>query len=627
MNFRFKTKITVKIIFVIGLLLSGFGIYAQSAKKAEDLVVEAKKQLSAKNYQGTINICNQILTSDPGFKDAHLVLADVYSSLDSVNLEILHLNKAGEIGREWDVVFRLGEAYFKKENFSEALRYYNIYSDFKYIPEKRQFLLACKIASCKFSLNSVNNPDEYWPVISSDGKKLVFVRHSDGKNLTQDKAFLELVPDSVIWNVIKTKSDSVVIDNEGIQNLSSDSKIIFFTACNRAEGLGDCDIYFAKFENGKWGEPLNAGNPVNSSKWEAQPFFSPERNLLYFSSDRNGGKGKKDLWKAELTGFSEDGSPRWKEPVNLGSLINTSGNEISPFLFADKRKFYFASDGLPGLGGIDLFSADLDNMGNFVNVKNLGYPINTINDDDELTLSSICDTVYFSSARQTDRGMEIFAFNLDRGLAGSPIAYVKAKVTDAKTKKPVQTLVKVEYQPFKSDRFQTQETNENGETMLCLLLNRNYVLNVTQPGYLFTSKFVNESKANSVAEPAIVEIELQPIEIGAEVQLYNIYFETDSFRILPQSDQELQKLAVFLNNNVNLKIEIQGHTDSSGNAEHNRQLSERRAKSVADYLVDKGIKTARLKYSGYGDKVPIASNETPEGRMLNRRTTIKIIEK
>ena len=237
----------MKILFVICFLLSSYGIYAQSNKKAEDLLVDAKKQLSTKNYQGTIKICNQILSVDPQFKDAHLVLADVYNAIDSTNLEILHLNKAGEIGREWDVVFRLGEAYFKKEDFSEALRYYNIYSDYKYIPEKRQFLLACKIASCKFSMNSVNNPDEYWPVISSDGKKLVFVRHSDGKNLMQDKAFLELLPDSVMWDISKTKSDSVVIDNEGIQNLSSDSKIIFFTACNRAEGLGDCDIYFVKF--------------------------------------------------------------------------------------------------------------------------------------------------------------------------------------------------------------------------------------------------------------------------------------------------------------------------------------------------------------------------------------------
>jgi outer membrane protein OmpA-like peptidoglycan-associated protein len=158
-------------------------------------------------------------------------------------------------------------------------------------------------------------------------------------------------------------------------------------------------------------------------------------------------------------------------------------------------------------------------------------------------------------------------------------------------------------------------------------LNRNYVFTVSEPGYLFFSRFMNQGKANSVDEAYPLDIVLQPIEIGAEVQLYNIYFDTDSFRILPQSGSELQNLVTFLKNNSELKIEIQGHTDSSGNAENNKLLSERRAKSVVDYLTENGIKITRLKFGGYGDKVPISSNETAEGRMLNRRTTIKILEK
>jgi outer membrane protein OmpA-like peptidoglycan-associated protein len=138
---------------------------------------------------------------------------------------------------------------------------------------------------------------------------------------------------------------------------------------------------------------------------------------------------------------------------------------------------------------------------------------------------------------------------------------------------------------------------------------------------------LNQSKVNSLSEPQVLDIELEPIEVGAEVQLYNIYYETDSFRILPQSESELQNLVTFLKNNSVLKIEIQGHTDSSGNAEANQILSQRRAKSVVEYLTRNGINTNRLKFGGYGDKVPIASNETVEGRMLNRRTTIKILEK
>jgi outer membrane protein OmpA-like peptidoglycan-associated protein len=632
-----------KVLFILVLFLCSFEMNAQTGKKADDLYAEAKKQFSGKNYSGTIKICNQILSSDSEFKDAHLLLADVYNQLDSVNLEILHLNKAGEIGREWDVVFRLGEAYYKKGDYSEALRYYNIYSDYRYIPEKRQFLLACKMASCKFTIHSITNPDaysgqntggkinsagdEYWPVTSPDGKKVVFIRVSKDQNKQPNEKFYMALPDSAIWNITKPLNDTIVLDNEGVQALSADSKIMFFTACNRPDGLGGCDIYFIKFENGKWGVPLNAGSPLNTEYWEAQPSFSPESRLLYFSSDRIGGNGKKDIWKAELLGFSDSGLPRWKEPVNMGNTVNTKGDEISPFIYGNKHDFYFASDGHPGLGGIDLFSTEIDNLGNTANLKNLGYPINTRYDDVGLTLSYICDTTYFSSSRQTEKGLEIFAFNLDRGLATTPVAYVRVKVMDAKTKKPVQTPVKLETQPIKPDNFQMQNTDKGGETMFCLQLNRNYAFTISAPGYMYNSKFMNPGKINSISDPEVLDIELQPLEIGAEVQLYNIYFETDSFRILSQSEPELQNLVLFLKTNSDLKIEIQGHTDSSGNAENNKQLSERRAKSVVDYLVKNGITLTRLKFGGYGDKVPIANNETPEGRMLNRRTTIKILEK
>jgi outer membrane protein OmpA-like peptidoglycan-associated protein len=639
---KYQSKNILNILLVFVLLFFNFGIFAQSNKKAEDLLADAKKQLTAKNYPGTIKICNQILTIDPQFKDAHLTLADAYSQMDSVNLEIYHLNKAGEIGREWDVVFKLGEAHYKRKDYSDALRYYNIYSDYKYIPEKRQFLLACKMASCKFEINSASNvkvnstsnaggsgnstSEDFWPTPTQDGKSLVFMRVPKDPTQQPVEEFYKAIPDSEMWNITKLVNDSILFDNEGMQKLSADSKILFFTACNRPDGLGDCDIYLVKFENGKWSTPVNAGSMLNSEKWDGQPNFYSGINTLFFASERNGGKGKKDIWKAELTGFSDSGLPEWKNPVNLGNIINTTGDEVSPFIFENKQIFYFASDGHPGLGGMDLFSAEIDQLGNTSNLKNLGYPINTNYDDDGLTLNHICDTTYFTSARQTEKGMEIFAFNLDRGLATSPVAYVKVKVSDAKTKKALQTEVKMEFQPFKNNRFQTQETDGKGETMFCLQLNRNYAFTVSAPGYMYLSKFLNESKVNSIENPQVLNIELQPIEIGAEVQLYNIYYETDSFRILPQSESELQNLVTFMKNNSKMKIEIQGHTDSSGNAEANRILSERRAKSVVDYLVKNGITLNRLKSGGYGDKIPIASNETPEGRMLNRRTTIKILE-
>jgi outer membrane protein OmpA-like peptidoglycan-associated protein len=490
------------------------------------------------------------------------------------------------------------------------------------------------MANCKFEMYSINNTGqlntgkgEYWPTVSSDGKKVVFTRTSTAQNQKVEEEMYMGLPDSVIWQIARPVNDSIVFDNVGIQKFGEGVWVLFFTACNRPDGIGDCDIYFIKFEDEKWGEPLNAGNLVNSASWDGQPSFSTESRFLFFSSDRSGGNGKKDIWRAELKGFSDDGQPQWSTAENLGSLINTPGNEISPYLYDEKHNFFFASDGHPGMGGMDLFAAETDNLGNILNLKNLGYPINTNYDDDALTLNYICDTTYFSSSRQTAKGMEIFAFNFDRGLATTPVAYVRVKVKNMVTKNPVQVEVKLESQPFKTSRFQLQNTNEEGEAMFYVMLNRNYAFTVAEPGYLYTSKFVNQSTTNSVGEPEVLEIELQPIEIGAEVQLYNIYFETDSFRILPQSESELQNLVTFLTNNKDLKVEIQGHTDSSGNAENNRLLSERRAKSVVDYLVKNGVPIGRLKFGGYGDKVPIASNDTPEGRMLNRRTTIKILEK
>ena len=172
-----------------------------------------------------------------------------------------------------------------------------------------------------------------------------------------------------------------------------------------------------------------------------------------------------------------------------------------------------------------------------------------------------------------------------------------------------------------------EKADENGEIMLCLPLSRNYAFNVSEKGFLFYSKSILLANSNTLTDPYILDIELIPIEIGAEMDLYNIYYETDSFNILSESEPELQKLVSFLQNNGDLKVEIQGHTDSSGNAENNKQLSQLRAKSVVDSLVTNGIQILRLSYEGYGDTVPISTNETIEGRRENRRTTIKIIEK
>jgi outer membrane protein OmpA-like peptidoglycan-associated protein len=202
---------------------------------------------------------------------------------------------------------------------------------------------------------------------------------------------------------------------------------------------------------------------------------------------------------------------------------------------------------------------------------------------------------------------------------------VKAKVTDKKTGKVVHADIELVNMSYSPPQSRIEKADEKGEAMLALPLQRNYSFNVSEPGYLFYSKSILLKDSTSIANPFVLAIELEPIEIGAKMELYNIYYETDSFRILPQSEPELNKLVAFLKENPGLKVQIQGHTDSSGNPERNQNLSEMRAISVVQYLEKNGIAGNRLQSQGFGDKVPVADNATEEGRRQNRRTTVKIL--
>lgn len=631
-------KLSVTMVLVLFFVVIGT---AQNTKKVDKLFEEAKQYYAADNYPQTIKVCTKILKNDVNNAGAHLLLAEVYKDMDSTKLEVYHLNKASFLNNNPLIDFRLGEGFYKLGMYSEALAFYEKYKENKNIPEKRQFLLACKIASCRFAIQSIANPvdfepanlgdkvnsanDEYWPTPSLDGKHLVFTRlMKDGSRPQEDFFISEF--DSVNWERATPLSEVNTSDNEGAQTLSADSKILFFTACNREDGWGSCDIYFSRFINGKWTEPQNSGSGLNTKFWEGQPSFSSDNRSLYFSSNRAGGKGLKDIWRIEFLGFSESGEPQWGKAENLEAL-NTEGNEISPFIHANNRNFYFASDTHLGMGGFDLFSAFIDELGQVHDLKNMGYPINTHKDEMGLTISSIGDVAYFSSAREAEKGLDIFSFNLTTGLRPQPVSYVKARVTNKETQQPV--MANIELINLNSSMYKprVEQADKNGEVMMALPLGRNYAFNVSEPGFLFFSESFLLADTNSIADPIHLDIVLEPIEVGAQMELHNIYYKTNSYAILPESEPELHTLVDFLNNNSKLKVEIQGHTDSSGNAEDNKILSENRAKSVVEYLVKNGIELSRLTAEGYGDTVPIATNETAEGRRLNRRTTIKIIEK
>jgi outer membrane protein OmpA-like peptidoglycan-associated protein len=396
---------------------------------------------------------------------------------------------------------------------------------------------------------------------------------------------------------------------------------MIFTACNRGDGIGRCDLYASSKEGDIWSLPINLGNPVNTKYRETQPSISPDSRTLYFSSDRPGGKGLHDIWVSH-----RDENGQWSTPLNLGDTINTEGEEMSPFIHPDDQSLYFSSDGLIGLGGYDLFISRRDSAGKWQTPVNLGYPINTNRDEIGLIVNSRGDKAYYSSDVDKITGKDIFVFELpvrDRPLM---VTYMKGKVFDALDHR----LLKAQFElvDLETGRiiFSSFSDSLTGEFLVSIPVNRNYMLNVAKKAYLFFSENFSLKNSFDADKPFLKDVPLQPMMIGNSVVLKNVFFDTDSYALKKESTVELKKVVRLLQTNPEIKIEIGGHTDNTGNLDYNQKLSESRAKAVVDYLISTSVKADRMVSKGYGMNIPVATNDTEEGRAQNRRTELKIIE-
>jgi len=623
------------------IILCSVFAFGQSGSKTQKQFEKARKNYLMLNFNDAIEISEKIVNKTPEFVDASLLLADIYYELDSTKLEIKYLENALQYSAHPAILYRLAEAEYSTGMYGDAIESYTKYLRTAKVTEMRKREVRRKIENCEFAIEAKKHPvkfqpkrmsekinsgdDEYWPSLSLDQKELVFTRllKNEGR-IPHEDFFVSKYDDKYGWSLASPIVEINTSKNEGAQSLSVNGRFLLFTACNRVDGRGSCDIYYSEKVDGKWSSPKNVGAPVNSKSWETQPSLSSDNRYLYFSSNRAGGKGLKDIWRAEFLGFTAAGKIKWGEPENLGDSINTPGNEISPFIHANNTDFYFASDYRRGMGGFDLFNAKIKPDGTFSESRNVGYPINTSEDEQGLIISADGTTAFFSSARNKETGLDIYTFELDKKMRPAPVTYAHAKVTDAVTNRPVRAKIELVNLAYTGDK-RTEIADEKGEALLCFPVGASYAFNVSEPGYLFYSQAFFLDNSKSVLNPYKIQIKLQPIKMGAEMNLYNIYFETDSFSILPESEPELKNLVSFLTINPTLKVEIQGHTDNSGQSRKNLELSKMRAKSVENYLVKMGIKRDRLHAVGFGESKPVATNETKDGRKLNRRTTIKIV--
>jgi outer membrane protein OmpA-like peptidoglycan-associated protein len=339
-------------------------------------------------------------------------------------------------------------------------------------------------------------------------------------------------------------------------------------------------------------------------------------------SNRAGGQGGTDIWKC-----TKNEAGKWANLVNLGDSVNSPENEESPYIHPDNKTLYFSSEGWPGMGNKDLFLSRIKKDGKFSTPMNLGYPINTAESERDLIVSANAKTAYFSSERPGGNGgLDLYSFELYKEAQPQAVTYVKGKVFDKVTKIGLEA--KFELIDLETGQMVMQATSMtgSGEFLVCLPINKNYLMNVSKNGYLFASENFSLKGLTDNLKAYEMNVPLTPIKAGEKVVLKNIFFETASFTLKEESKIELQKLKSFLILNAATTIEIGGHTDNVGDKKSNQILSENRAKAVYDYLIANEITKERLTFKGFGDTMPIDDNKTETGKANNRRTEFMIVK-
>jgi outer membrane protein OmpA-like peptidoglycan-associated protein/Tol biopolymer transport system component len=604
-------------------------IYDLAIQKAED-----------GQYLDAIKMLDKAIATDKNFVDAYLSRAGINGQIKNHKNAVLDYEKAFSLNPAYTHDYKLpysinlaGIGAFEKaleavddfamdpalgDNSRKAAAYRRKSYEFAIQHAKNhqgQYVFAPKNLG-----DSINTKfPEYFPSLTIDGNQLVFTRQLNFFN--EDFFGASRLTDST-WSTSAPLPGNVNTErNEGAQHISQDGKVLVFTSCDAPDGFGGCDLYYSLLTKQGWSQPINIGDVINSEFWESQPTIAPDKRALYFAARAPGGMGGSDIYVSYIMP-----SGKWGPAMNMGPAINTTGDETSPFIHADNQTLYFASNGLTGYGKMDLFLVRKDSAGRWGKTENLGYPINTVDDEATLFVTSDGTTAYYASDRSDSKGsLDLYSFTLREDIRPIKTLWVKGKVYDVKTKQGLPSAVELK-DVATGQRSSKVQTDEDGDYLITLPVGKDYAFNVNRKGYLiYSENFPLSSKpSDSVYQ---VDIPLQPIEVNANVVLRNIFFETGKFDLKKESEAELDNLVELLKENNTMVIQINGHTDNVGKPADNLALSNNRSKSVVAYLVKKGIEPVRLLSKGFGATRPVSDNNNEDGRAKNRRTELQVISK
>jgi outer membrane protein OmpA-like peptidoglycan-associated protein/tetratricopeptide (TPR) repeat protein len=618
--------------------------------KIKEAFTLAYQDYNASNFDKSIKELEKIINKCPNFINAYQLMADCYIEKKNWKEAINFLNKSAELGPDYEprVYYTLGQIAMEQEQYVEARTQFEKF--LKYPPKNEAMNnMALKLlGDAKFRPDALSKPvkfepqnmganinsayRDYFPSITADENTLIYtIQIGDIINGQED------LYRSMKKNGEWTKSEPIpninTPQNEAAQSVSADGKFLVFTVCNRSGDFGSCDLYFSERINGRWTTPKNIGAPINSVGWESQPSVAPNADAIYFTRGGARGQGDQNLMVSKR---KEDG--KWSEPVAVAEL-NTPYDDCAPCIHPDGQTLYFSSAGHPGMGGLDLYVSRLGVDGIWGKPQNLGYPINTNKNEEALAVALSGSLAFIASDRPGGMGsLDIYSFEMPIENRPNSVTYVRGFVYDASNKKAL-TNTAVEIYDLSSDKLFTKtKTDSDGEFLLCMPMGRDYSLNVKKQKYLFYSDNFALKEPRKFQDPFLLDIPLQPVpeavvqidsakktKESEPVILKNVFFSSGSAILKVESQLELSRLKQLLDENPQMKIRINGHTDSDGSDSENLLLSDLRAKAVRDYLISKGIASNRLDSKGYGETKPIGSNDTPEGRQQNRRTEFVVI--
>lgn len=612
-------------------------------RKAESLYNKADEAARARDFNKALNLLSEATQRDPRYGDAYVRAAQLHKLMGNKQAVFESLEKGLELlpfsAGQTNNYFDLADLYFERGDYANSRKYFETFlkakpRNPKLVDYARQQIrsaeYAAKAMQKPVNFNPVRLPDDvnrfelqYFPSTTADQRHLIFTARTGHRADQDENIYISRQKDNKWSPPVSISAAINTPANEGAATISGDGKTLVFTSCNRPDSQGDCDLYISFRSGEEWSKPKNMGSIVNSKAWDSQPSLSADGRTLYFTSTRPGGVGKEDIW---VTRQNEDGS--WQKPENLGETVNSKGRDMAPFIHVSGSTLYFVSDGHVGMGGLDVFMTTQDAKNKWSVPENMGYPLNTHADEGSLFITADNKKGYYSRQEMTEAGAAtIQLYELDvpeswRSKVSS--TYAQGRVYHADTKKPLAALVQLYNVNTDSLVQQVKSDEVSGEYTIVLSEGQQYGLYVSAPGFLMNSLSFDYTSRKSLS-PVALDVYLKPIKSGAAIVLNNLFFDTGEYKLERESKTELDKLITFMQQNPTVRIEISGHTDDVGSDNNNKVLSERRAKSVADYLRSNKVARDRITSVGHGESRPVKPNTSEENRSQNRRIEMRVL--